>query len=53
VHPYSSSKHRHAWQTRSRHHTSAGTVRYDRCACGVWLVVEVEPSARVARMIYP
>ncbi|WP_203898494.1 hypothetical protein [Virgisporangium aliadipatigenens] len=52
---YISSSHRHDWQTRSRHRTSDGTVRYDRCRCGVWLVVtdQVERTPRVARMIFP
>ena len=28
--------HEHAWQTRSRHPTSEGVVRYQRCHCGSW-----------------
>jgi hypothetical protein len=28
--------HEHAWQTRSRHPTSEGVVRYQRCLCGSW-----------------
>ncbi|WP_214411515.1 hypothetical protein [Sphaerisporangium fuscum] len=29
----------HVWETRSRHHTSEGLVRYQSCHCGVWRVV--------------
>jgi hypothetical protein len=31
--------HEHGWQTRSRHPTSQGVVRYQRCRCGSWRVL--------------
>jgi len=31
--------HDHAWQTRSRHHSSEGTVSYQRCHCRSWRVL--------------
>jgi hypothetical protein len=34
--PATRSFHEHAWQTRSRHPTSEGVVRYQRCRCGSW-----------------
>lgn len=34
--PATRSFHEHAWQTRSRHPTSDGVVRYQRCHCGSW-----------------
>ncbi len=34
--PATCSFHEHAWQTRSRHPTSEGVVRYQRCRCGSW-----------------
>jgi hypothetical protein len=39
--------HRHTWQTSSRHHTSDGTVSYQRCHCGLWSVL-LEPSRGLA-----
>ncbi|WDZ84202.1 hypothetical protein [Micromonospora cathayae] len=34
----------HAWRTVSRHLTSEGQVRYQRCRCGRWRVVLDGPS---------
>ncbi|MFK3984612.1 hypothetical protein ACI2K4_30095 [Micromonospora sp. NPDC050397] len=35
----------HVWRTRSRHRTSAGTVTYQSCHCGLWrLLTVVEPE---------
>jgi hypothetical protein len=34
--PTTRSSHEHAWQTRSRHPTTEGVVRYQRCHCGSW-----------------
>jgi hypothetical protein len=28
----------HVWSTKSRHRTSEGMVRYQRCPCGLWRV---------------
>ncbi|GAA4964645.1 hypothetical protein WHI96_02535 [Pseudonocardia tropica] len=35
----------HEWETTSRHRTSDGVVRYQRCHCGTWRVrLERDPA---------
>jgi hypothetical protein len=35
-------EHDHHWTEQSAHFASTGRVRYLRCPCGAWLVVEEE-----------
>jgi hypothetical protein len=47
-----SGAHDHQWVPRSRHRTSEGAVRYERCACGQWRICR-DTTVQVGQTLAP